>query len=183
MAQLPDPIPRLTGTEREIYDHLLAKRQSQGTGLYGPYVPFMNHPRLAERIEELGHFYKFGGALPRDIYQFVVLAFARHSGADLEWQDHIEPARKAGVPSDVLATLQAHPLPIAGDGAPGATALPAPYDTVWRAMSAAINHESVLADVQQTIVATLGVPGLLEVVTRCGFYALISIVNRGFDVG
>ena len=34
----------------------------------------MNHPQLCARVEELGFYLKFEGHLPREVYQFVVLA-------------------------------------------------------------------------------------------------------------
>src|SRR4029079_19711640 len=49
------------------------------------------------------HFFlKFKGALPRTIYQFIVLTIARTTGAGFEWHDHIEHASAAGLPPDVI---------------------------------------------------------------------------------
>jgi len=84
MARLPDPTTRLNGTDRDIYERMLAARKSQGTGIYGPYTALLNHPELAERIERLGYYLKFESVLPRDVYQFVVLAFARRVGVAFE---------------------------------------------------------------------------------------------------
>ena len=59
-----------------------ARRKGEGFG--GPYLALLNHPELARRIEELGLFLKFEGALPRTVYQFAVLTVARATGADFE---------------------------------------------------------------------------------------------------
>jgi 4-carboxymuconolactone decarboxylase len=54
MAALPDLTGELTGKAKDIYDRMLAKRKAQGTGLRGLYIPLMNHPELAQLIEQRG---------------------------------------------------------------------------------------------------------------------------------
>ena len=82
-----------------LYKKMAARRKAHGEGFGGPYLALLNHPELARRIEELGFFLKFEGALPRTIYQFIVLTIAHTTGAGFEWQDHIEHARAAGLPA------------------------------------------------------------------------------------
>src|SRR2546427_6624174 len=83
---------------RAVYETMAARRKEKGEGFGGPYIALLNHPELARRIEELGFFLKFQGALPRTIYQFIVLSIAQSTGAGFEWQDHIAHARAAGLP-------------------------------------------------------------------------------------
>lgn len=170
MARLPDPVPDLTGEDRRIYDTMLADRRRHGVGLYGPYVPLLHHPHLAERIEALGSYLKFDGRLPRDRYQFVVLAFARAIGATFEWEDHVEHALAAGVSQAAVDALRD-----AGD-------VPAPYADLDRAVASTLGYADLPGDVQDRIVADVGTAGLVEVVVLCGFYALIAMVNGAFDV-
>ncbi|MGI9052162.1 MAG: hypothetical protein ACR2HQ_05845 [Ilumatobacteraceae bacterium] len=107
MARLSDPVPALTGDDRRTYERMRARRERHGVGLYGPYVPLLHHPQLADRIERLGGYLKFDGILPRDRYQFVVLAFAHEVGADFERRDHVRHAVHAGVPQDVIDAIGA----------------------------------------------------------------------------
>ena len=92
----------LPADARALFETMAARRKAKGEGFGGPYVALLNHPELARRVEELGFFLKFEGALPRLIYQFIVLSIARATGADYEWQDHIAHARAAGLPQDVI---------------------------------------------------------------------------------
>src|ERR1700682_6131503 len=92
----------LPADARALYERMAARPKSKGEGFGGPYLALLNHPELARRIEELGFFLKFEGALPRTIYQFIVLTIARTTGAGFEWKDHIEHARAAGLPPDVI---------------------------------------------------------------------------------
>ena len=119
MATLPFDPAALAPADRALYDAMVARRRAQGAPFDGPYLPLMNHPQLCQRIEALGYYLKFDGHLPRDVYQFVVLAVARATGAAFEWEDHVAHARAAGVPDAVISALH-------GQGLAGA-ALPLPY--------------------------------------------------------
>ena len=92
----------LPADAKALYETMAARRKTKGEGFGGPYVALLNHPELARRIEELGFFLKFEGALPRTIYQFIVLTISRATGAAYEWHDHIAHARAAGLPEEVI---------------------------------------------------------------------------------
>jgi 4-carboxymuconolactone decarboxylase len=171
MARLPDPTDTLTDTDREIYERMLAARKSRGTGIYGPYTALLNHPKLAGRIEQLGYYLKFESELPRDVYQFVVLTFAKRVGVEFEWVDHIGPARKAGLTEEIIAALES-----------GSGEIPERYATVGRCMDIVMSYQSIPDTMQSRIVELYGIKGLIEIVVLCGFYSIIGMVNMSFDV-
>ncbi len=171
MATLPDPIKTLTGDGRKIYEDIAAQRAAKGVHHLGPYVPLLNHPQLAKRIEQLGYYYKYEATLPRDVYQFIVLSFSKHSGIAFEWADHIASARAAGLSDEVIADI-----------AEGKKTFPEPYGSVRACMDCALQFKSIPQELQGDIIETFGIPGLLEIVTLCGFYGLIGMVNVCFDV-
>jgi 4-carboxymuconolactone decarboxylase len=171
MATLPDPIDALTGNNRKIYEDIAARRAAKGVEHLGPYVPLLNHPQLAKRIEQLGYYYKYEATLPRDVYQFIVLVFSKHSDIAFEWADHIAAARAAGLSDEIIADI-----------AEGKTAFPEPFGSVRACMGCALDYQSIPQPLQDKIIQTFGIPGLLEIVTLCGFYGLIGMVNVCFDV-
>ena len=171
MANLPDPTATLTGSDRAIYEDILARRKAKGVDHLGPYIPLLNHPHLAGLIEQLGYYYKYEATLPRDIYQFVVLATAKRTGVAFEWADHIAAAKSAGLPQAVIDAVAA-----------GGVDVPAPFDIVARTMDCAFAYRSIPSTLQDQVVQRFGVKGLIEIVTLCGFYTLIGMVNAGFDV-
>lgn len=170
MATLPDAIDTLQGPDKAIYDDIINRRAAKGVHELGPYVPLSNYPELAKYIERLGFFYKYESELPRDLYQFVVLEVGRQSGVEFVWDDHLAAARSAGVPEPVIAAVRS-----------GAD-LPAPYHLVRRLMDDAFGFESIPPDLQDEAVAAFGTEGVLEIVTLCGFYTMIGMINAGFDV-
>jgi 4-carboxymuconolactone decarboxylase len=171
MASLPDPIPTLSGEGRDIYEDIATRRAAKGVHHLGPYVPLLNDPALAKRIEQLGYYYKYEATLPRDVYQFIVLVFAKRSDIAFEWADHIESARAAGLSDEVIADI-----------ADGARTFPPRYQSVHDCMECALGYKSIPQPLQDEIVGGFGIAGLLEIVTLCGFYGLIGMVNVCFDV-
>ena len=123
----------------------------------------MNHPELTEKIEALGYFLKFEGALPREIYQFTVLYVAKACGADFEWHDHVEHARAAGIPEPVI---EADPTQSAVAVEPYATALPV--------IRAAFEWHDIPQAAQDAAIARFGIKAFVELVVVTGFYQMFS---------
>jgi 4-carboxymuconolactone decarboxylase len=172
MAPLPFDPGRLNPQDKAIFDRMQAKRTAAGAPLAGPYLALMNHPELAEKIEALGYFLKFQGALSREIYQFVVLNVARRCGAAFEWVDHVQHARQAGVPDAVIEAIRS--------GNPGP--FPEPYATAMPVLEAALAWKDVPQAAQDAAIARFGVKGFVELVVLAGFYEMFSSINEGFAV-
>lgn len=172
MASLPFDPEKLSAADRAIYDKLKAHRAAVGAPFSGPYLALMNHPVLAEKIEALGYFLKFEGALPREVYQFVVLMVARACGASFEWTDHVEHARAAGIPDDVIEAIRTQ----------SDTPLPEPYAIAAPVIRAALAWQDVPDASQSAAIAKFGMKGFVELVVVTGFYQMFSSINQGFAV-
>jgi 4-carboxymuconolactone decarboxylase len=162
----------LPADARALYDTMAARRKAHGEGFGGPYLALLNHPELARRVEELGFFLKFEGALPRTVYQFIVLTIARATGAGFEWQDHIAHARAAGLPADVIDCI----------GTDRAAALAQPYALAHAILAKTMTWQVLPDDLQAQAVAAWGKRGLVEIVVLSGFYQMFAAINQGFDI-
>jgi 4-carboxymuconolactone decarboxylase len=162
----------LPADAQALYEKMSARRKAQGEGFGGPYVALLNHPELGRRVEELGFFLKFDGALPRTVYQFIVLTIARATGADYEWQDHIVHARAAGLPEEVIDCI----------GSARTGSLPEPYALVQSILTKTTAWQVVPDDLQQRAAGQWGKRGLVEIVVLSGFYQMFSAINQGFDI-
>jgi len=172
MTVLDMTVAQLPAEARALYATMAARRTSKGEGFGGPYLALLNHPELARRVEELGFFLKFEGALPRTIYQFIVLTVARTTGAGFEWQDHIDHARAAGLPNDVIDAI----------GTQRIVALPQPYALAHAILERTMAWQPIADDLQTQAVAQWGKPGLVEIVVLSGFYQMFAAINQGFDI-
>ena len=155
-----------------LYRTMAARRAAKGEHFGGPYLALLNHPELARRIEELGFFLKFEGALPRMIYQFIVLTIARATGAGFEWQDHIAHARAAGLPQDVIDCIDQQRT----------AALPMPYALAQAILARTTGWQAVPDDLQAQAAAQWGREGLVEIVVLSGFYQMFAAINQGFGI-
>jgi 4-carboxymuconolactone decarboxylase len=158
---------------RTLFAEMAAKRKARGEGFGGPYIALLNHPELAQRIEELGFFLKFEGVLPRPVYQFIVLSVARATGAAFEWHDHVEHALAAGLARDVVDRI-----------ANGQTdALSHPYSLVHAILTMTTAWQPLPDQLQARAVAEWGREGLVEIVVVSGFYQMFAAINQGFRIG
>lgn len=173
MSGLPFDADRLSPQGKQIYEMLVAKRKKQGAPFDGPYAVLMNHPLLCEKVEALGCFLKFEGELNRSVYQFVVLAVAKETGAIFEWNDPLPHAEKAGIPSEVISLLKAE----------GVNALfPSSYKEAVSLLTYTLHWKSIPKEVQQVAIQEFAVRGLLEIVVLSDVYRHFAAINQGFDV-
>src|SRR5215213_11922153 len=101
MTVLDMDVAQLPADAQALYATMAARRRAKGEGFGGPYLALLNHPELARRVEELGFFLKFEGALPRPLYEFIVLTIAGATGASFEWQDNVQHALAAGLSREI----------------------------------------------------------------------------------
>jgi len=174
MAHLPFDPAKLSPADQSLYREMVEQRRAVGAPFGGPYAALMNHPQLAKQIDELGFFLKFHGHLPREVYQFVVLAVARSTNTPFEWADHLVHARAAGVPEAVIETLRTESVATAR--------FPAPFDTAAKVLAATLPWKDVPQDVQDQAIERFGVEGYVELVVLSGFYQMFSAINQGFGV-
>lgn len=174
MVKLPFNPNILNVAEKSIYEAMRVKRNKQGAPFGGPYQALMNHPELCQKVEALGYYLKFEGHLPRDVYQFVVLAVAKETHSDFEWSDHVKYALAAGLPQDVIDLIQDH-----GVSDP---LFPNPYGLAAEILSATLNWNSIPEKVQSEAIKEFGICGFIEVVVLSGFYQMFSAINQGFDI-
>jgi 4-carboxymuconolactone decarboxylase len=178
----------LPADAKALYEAMAARRKTKGEGFGGPYVALLNHPELARRIEELGFFLKFEGALPRTIYQFIVLTISRATGAAYEWHDHIAHARAAGLPQEVIDCIGSARTGALASEASGqransmVRALPQPYALVHAILAKTTAWQVVPDELQAQAVAQWGKHGLVEIVVLSGFYQMFAAINQGFDI-
>lgn len=164
----------LSSEDRALYNALVAKRKSKGAPFGGPYAALMNHPQLCEKIEALGFYLKFNGHLSRDVYQFVVLAVAKETGSEFEWQDHLHHATLSGLPQNVIEELRLRGIKEAE--------YPEPYKQAAHILKATLNFQNIPDKVQQEAISRYGMQGFIEVVVLSGFYQMFSQINSAFEV-
>ena len=97
----------LTPRQRETWDRHAARRET----VRGPYHLWMHSPDLMDKVSPLSNYFRFDCSLPVKLREFGILVTARYWDAQYSWNAHVEKARAAGVPDDVIRDLAAKKKP------------------------------------------------------------------------
>jgi 4-carboxymuconolactone decarboxylase len=170
MAKIPNPSDRLSPAGRELLAKLAGKRGR----VDGMYRTMLLNPELTEAVSALGTYLRFGSSALSDRHrELAILRVARVTGAGYEWVKHEPKAREAGVGEEAVAAIRRGESP-AGI-APGERVLLEAVDVV-------LERRPLPERLQETLIAEVGEPGLLEMVVLVGFYATIAGFIAAFEI-
>src|SRR4051794_37281341 len=142
-------------------------------GLVGPFNAFLHAPEVGARLSDLGAHLRFGTSVPRRTLELVIITVGAHWKAEFEWWAHARMAREAGVPDAVVDAIGAGEEP--------------PFDNDDDRVLHALARQLVETgriddDTYRAAEGMVGHRGLVELVSLCGYYTLISFILNGFDV-
>jgi 4-carboxymuconolactone decarboxylase len=93
----------LTARQKESWDRHSVRRET----VRGPYTVWLHDPDLMDKVSPLSNYFRFDCALPVKLREFGILVTARYWDAQYSWNAHVEKARAAGIPDDVISDLAA----------------------------------------------------------------------------
>ncbi len=106
--RLPKPsYETLTPRQKEVYDKHVARRDR----VAGPYNVWLHSPELFEKVSAISNYMRFDCALPVKLREFGILVTARYWDAQYSWNAHVDKARAAGIPEDIIRDLAAGKKP------------------------------------------------------------------------
>ena len=139
----------------------------------GPFAALIHVPPMAWRVSDLEAYFLFTGQLSAADRELIVCAVTRHHGAAFPYAIHDRHARENG-------TLEAA-LQVVSSGSE-ATDLP-PRETLLIELARTLCQQSTLSpEFYARAVGELGETVLVEAVTLCGHYTMISFVANTFDI-
>src|SRR4029450_4789216 len=71
----------------------------------GPYDVWIHSPELFEKVSAISNFMRFDCALPVKLREFGILVTARYWDSQFSWNAHVDKAREAGIPAQVIDDL------------------------------------------------------------------------------
>ncbi|MEH0108860.1 carboxymuconolactone decarboxylase family protein [Tersicoccus sp. MR15.9] len=140
--------------------------------LTGPPAVWQLSPDLGLALEPLGHTVRFSLTLSRRTQEIVVLTVARAEDSDFERWAHVRAGRAAGLSEEEIAALL--------DGEPqfSDTAEEAAHELARRLVTGAPLDDAAF----DAAVDALGRQAVAELVTLVGYYRMIALQLRAFDV-
>jgi len=141
--------------------------------LAGPFNAWVQAPDVGTRLLEAGSFLRFNTLLEPRLKELAIITVGARWKAEYEWWAHERLARKLGISDAVIEAI--------GRGEPCAFDLE--DERIVHDASRQIASNGQLAEsTYQEATRLLGNQGLIELVSLCGFYTLISFTLNAFTV-
>lgn len=162
---------------QRLWDALTGSRGSdivteQG-GLTGPFNAFVHAPGVGRRLSALGHVLRFETSLEPRLSELAIITVAARWQAEFEWRTHSRMAAEHGVPAAVIEAI-------------GRRAEP-PFDAadervIYEVAGQLADTGRLSPDAFSAARQLLPEAGLVELVSLCGYYTLISYLLNAFTV-
>ncbi|MCJ8310244.1 MAG: carboxymuconolactone decarboxylase family protein [Rhizobiaceae bacterium] len=160
----------LTDEQQPVYD---AIRSGPRGAVVGPLAVWLNRPALADKAQKLGQYCRYDSSLEPRLSELAILVTARVWDATFEWQSHEPPARAAGLADSIIEALRRDEEPEFDKA----------DEAVVYEVSRTLNMErGISQDLYDRAESLLGKDGLVDLIGVLGYYALISMTIKAFDV-
>jgi 4-carboxymuconolactone decarboxylase len=178
MSRLPDlRRDQLTNEGQAVWDAIVGTRGSRlataDGGLAGPFNAFVHAPNVGRPLTELGATLRSGTSLERRLTEVAIIVVGARWKAEFEWWAHARMARQHGVADAVVDAIGRGEDP----------SFSAEDERIVYAVARQLTSAGRVND--ETYAAArrlLGDAGMVELITLCGYYTLISFVLNAFEV-
>jgi len=162
---------------QDLWDRILSGRgnpplNDEG-GLPGPFNAFVTAPRTGRRLSSLGTKLRFGTSIERRLSEVAIITIGARWQAEFEWWAHVRMAREHGVSDAVIDAIGR------GEDPPFTTGDERAVYTVAYQLGRSGHVDD---DAYQAAHRLLGDAGMVELVSLCGYYTLISFLLNAFAV-
>jgi 4-carboxymuconolactone decarboxylase len=178
VSRLPDlRRDQLDPAGQDVWDLVVGTRGGQlvnsAGGLAGPFNAFVHAPDVGRHLSALGAALRFGTSIERRLTEVAIITVGSRWKAEFEWWAHARMAREQGVPDAVVDAIGR------GDNPP----FTAGDERIVYAVARELTLSGQLSQDSYTAAhSLLGDAGLVELVSLCGYYTLISYLLNAFAV-
>lgn len=168
---------QLSAEGQGVWDSIVASRGSQSVSeqgwMTGPFNAFVQAPDVGRHLDPLGAAMRFGTSVERRLAEIAIITVAARWQAEFEWQAHARVARALGVPGAVIDAIAR------GEDPPFTSDDERAVHTVARQLT---ETGQLGQDAYEAAQRLLGDAGLVELVSICGYYTLVSFLLNAFAV-
>ena len=160
---------------REVWDSITATRgpivTDDGT-LMGPFNAWVTAPAIGGRLAELGAALRFESSVERRLLEVAIITVGARWQAEFEWWAHSRMALRHGVSQEVVDAIARGAQPPLRDD----------ERVVHAVASQLVDDGHVDRTTYDEARELLGDRGIVELITLCGYYTLVSFTLNAFDV-
>jgi 4-carboxymuconolactone decarboxylase len=162
---------------RTLWDTLTSSRGpglvTEEGGLAGPFNAWVTAPAVGRRLADLGGHLRFATSIERRLLELAIVTVGAHWRAEFEWYAHSRMALQHGISQAVLDALARGTEPT----------LEADDEKVVYAVARQLATRGRLDEpTYRAGRDLLGDQGMVELVSLCGYYTLVSFTLNAFAV-
>jgi 4-carboxymuconolactone decarboxylase len=162
---------------KAVWDGVVGSRGgdlvSPDGGLVGPFNAFVHAPGVGRRLSSLGRVLRFETSIERRLSEVAIITVGARWKAEFEWWAHARMAREHGVADEVVEAIgRGEDPPFVADDERIV------YAVARQLTSSGQLGQDAFAAAQQL----LGDTGVVELVSLCGYYTLVSFLLNAFTV-
>jgi 4-carboxymuconolactone decarboxylase len=162
---------------QQVWDGVTGSRGTElvndSGGLIGPFNAFVHAPGVGRHLSALGGRLRFKTSIERRLSELAIITVGARWKAEFEWWAHAAMAREHGVDGAIVDAI-------------GRGEEPSFEADDERTIYAAVRQLSTGGRLDQDRYAAaqqlLGDEGMVELVSLCGYYTLISFLLNAFEV-
>ncbi|HYI27241.1 MAG TPA: carboxymuconolactone decarboxylase family protein [Bradyrhizobium sp.] len=139
----------------------------------GPFTIWLRNPALAEHANAFGIALRDSQVLDRRLFELVVITVCRAWSVQYAWSSHAPAAEAAGVAPDVIAAIRDNRTPDFKRDDERIV-----YDVTTELMQT----KELSAATYDRAVQQFGIEGMVDLVSTVGYYAMVGIFLKSFDV-
>jgi 4-carboxymuconolactone decarboxylase len=162
---------------RAVWDGLENSRGrslvNEDGGLVGPFNAWVHAPVAGDRLSRLGATLRFETSVERRLLELAIIVVAAHWRAEFEWWAHARMAREHGVADEIVDAIRNGRTP----------AFAAEDEALVHELARQLVAGGRVDDPTYAgAVELLGHRGVVELVSLCGYYTLVSFTLNAFTV-
>lgn len=160
----------LNDAQREVYERIA---NGPRKGVRGPLAIWLHRPELAECAQALGKYCRYDTCLEPRLSELAILLMGRHWLAEYEWAAHKPFALEAGLSPEIVDAIRDDQKP---------TFYKKDEALVYNFVRELHTQRGISDDLYSQIVELMGTDAAVDLVGIAGYYTLISMTIKVFEV-
>jgi len=148
----------------------LVDQISQGPrgGVRGPFLPLLHHPELAMCVQAVGEHLRYRASIDQSLIELAILVTAKRWNCQYEWFAHSRIAHTTtDLPHDVIEAVRQGKSPSSANA----------HQMLVYELASTLHADGRLSDdLFDSAVQAFGYPGVLDLISTCGYYTTIGMV-------
>jgi 4-carboxymuconolactone decarboxylase len=170
MSRLPPlDADKLSPEQKRVYDQIAGNRNT----VRGPFPMWLRNPKLAEHANQFGIALRDHSTIGRRIFELCVITVCRAWAVQYAWSSHAPQAELQGIAPEIVEAIRQNRTPDFKE-----TDERVAYEVATEIMTTGALSQAGY----DKAMAQFGEQGTVELISTVGYYAMVGIFLKSFDV-